>query len=259
MNLALLSPELIAMLGAGFWHAAIVFLRIGAMTSVMPGFGETFFPTHIRLVIGLVFTAIVAPTLPQITPPTTILQYVAYIGSEVVIGLGLGISLRFFVHALQTAGSIAAQTTSLAQLFGGQGVDPMPALGAILWISGLALVFLLGLHLRAAELMIQSYDIFPVGLRPEAAGFSQWGIFRISQSFAMAFTLAAPFVVTAVIYNLTLGLINRAMPQLMVFFIGAPAITFGGLVILAIGSPLILIVWSRGLSEFIMNPAVGMP
>jgi flagellar biosynthetic protein FliR len=107
--------------------------------------------------------------------------------------------------------------------------------------------------------MIQSYDIFPVGLRPEAAGFSQWGIFRISQSFAMAFTLAAPFVVTAVIYNLTLGLINRAMPQLMVFFIGAPAITFGGLVILAIGSPLILVVWSRGLSEFIMNPAVGMP
>lgn len=258
MSLSLLSPELIAMLGAGFWHAAIVFLRIGAMVSVMPGFSESFMPTHIRLITGLVFTAIVAPAIPQISPPETILQYMGFVGTEAIIGLAMGMGLRFFVHSLQTAGVMAAQTTSLSQAFGGAGADPMPALGAVLWIGGLTLIVLLDLHLRAVELMVYTYDVFPVGLRPEASTLSQWGIYRISQAFATAFTLASPFVITAVIYNLTLGLVSRAMPQLMIFLIGAPVITFGGLAILTISSPVILDVWTRGLMSFIINPGAGL-
>ena len=75
----------------------------------------------------------------------------------------------------------------------------------------------------------------------------------------MAFTLAAPFLITAVIYNLALGVINRAMPQLMVAFVGAPVITFGGLFILMVGSPVILDVWVRALMTFLANPGGNIP
>ena len=45
--------------------------------------------------------------------------------SEAVIGLCLGLALRFMVYALQTAGTIAAQATSLSQIMGGASPDPL--------------------------------------------------------------------------------------------------------------------------------------
>ncbi len=259
MNLLDLPPELVALFGAMFWHGAMVFLRIGAMASVLPAFGEQYVPTQVKLAIALAFTAIVAPALPQMPIPTGPLQYAGYAASEAVVGLALGVGVRFFVHAIQTAGSIAAQSTSLSQVLGGIGAEAMPALGAVLLVSALALAVMLGLHVRLAQFMIYSYDVFPVGVFPGAAGLSEWGIYRISQSFYLGFTLAAPFLITAVIYNLTLGVINRAMPQLMVAFIGAPVITFGGLFILMIASPMILDVWYRALMAFLANPGANMP
>ncbi|NIZ12203.1 flagellar biosynthetic protein FliR [Phaeobacter sp. HF9A] len=258
MNFEGITPELMALFGVGFWHAAIVFLRIGAMVSIMPGFGEQFTPTQIRLVSGLVFTAIVAPAIPQIPMPQSVMQYAGLMATEAVIGLALGVVLRMFMHMLQTAGSIAAQSTSLSQMLGGAGADPMPALGAVLWISGIALAMMMDLHIRAAELMIRSYELFPVGRFPEAAGLSEWGVHRVSVTFSTAFTLSAPFLITAVLYNLTLGVVNRAMPQLMVVMIGAPVITTGGLIILMAGAPMILEVWSRDLMMFFANPGAGV-
>lgn len=254
MNLLDIPPEFFALFGAAFWHGAMVFLRIGAMTSVLPAFGEQYVPARIKLAIALAFTAIVAPALPQMPIPAGPLQYAGYAMSEAVVGLALGMGIRLFVHALQTAGTIAAQSTSLSQVLGGIGAEPMPALGAVLLVSGLALAVMLGLHVRIAQFMIYSYEAFPVGVFPGAAGLSEWGVNRIAKSFYLAFTLAAPFLITAVIYNLTLGVINRAMPQLMVAFVGAPVITFGGLFILMIASPMILDVWFRALTTFLENP-----
>ncbi|UWQ62659.1 flagellar biosynthetic protein FliR [Leisingera caerulea] len=259
MNLDFLPPELVLMLGAGFWHAAIVFLRVAAMVSVLPAMGELYVPARVKLAVAAAFTFVVAPALPAFPEPDNVLAYARFAVIEAIIGLALGIGVRIFVLALQTAGTMAAQATSLSQVLGGIGAEPMPALGAVLMISGVTLATMMGLHVRVAELLISSYRMFPAGQFPVAAGLTEWGVFRVSQSFSLAFTLAAPFVITAVIYNLTLGVINRAMPQLMVAMVGAPVITLMGLFILMVGSPVILDVWSRALMTFFANPGGGMP
>ncbi|WP_027257084.1 flagellar biosynthetic protein FliR [Leisingera aquimarina] len=259
MNLNFLPPELIVLLGAGFWHAAIVFLRVSAMVSVLPAVGELYVPTRVKLAVAAAFTFVVAPALPALPEPDGAIEFARIAVAEAIIGLAMGIGVRIFVLALQTAGTMAAQSTSLSQVLGGIGAEPMPALGAVLMISGVTLAVMMGLHIRAAELLIGSYQLFPAGQFPAASGLAEWGVYRVSQSFSLAFTLAAPFVITAVIYNLALGVINRAMPQLMVAMVGAPAITFGGLFILMVGSPMILDVWSRALMTFMSNPGGGMP
>lgn len=259
MSLNFLPPELVLLLGAGFWHAAIVFLRVAAMVSVLPAMGELYVPTRVKLAVAAAFTFIVAPALPAFAEPDGVMGYARFAVTEALIGLALGLGVRLFVLALQTAGTMAAQSTSLSQVLGGIGAEPMPALGAVLMIAGVTLAVMMGLHVRVAELMIRSYQLFPAGQFPAASGIAEWGVYRISQSFSLAFTLAAPFVVTAVIYNLALGVINRAMPQLMVAMVGAPVITFGGLFILMIGSPMILDVWSRSLMMFFADPGGGMP
>lgn len=240
------------------WSAVLVFFRVGAVMALMPGFGEQLVPARVRLVLTLAFTAVISPAiLPHIQPaPGAVLLP---IGVEVVAGLALGLGLRLFIMALQMAGMIIAQATSLAQLFGGMGPEPQPAIGNLLVTGGLALAVMSGLHVRAAELMILSYTLLPPGRLPLAAEMADWGLAEISRAFTLAFMLAAPFTIAALIYNVALGIINRAMPNLMVSFVGAPALTLGGLVLLAVAAPLALAAWLAEFNGFLGNPFMVQP
>lgn len=250
-----ISPDLQIVLSSGLWHGAMVFLRVAALVSLLPAFGDRSVPTRVKLGISIAFTMIVAPAVSIIPQPDDLLSLAGVAMSEVGIGLALGFGIRMFVLILQTAGSIAAQSTSLSQILGGAGVEPLPAMGFILVVGGLALAVMAGLHVRAATFLISSYDMLPFATIPEGRKISQWGLLQISQGFSLAFLLAAPFVIASVIYNLTLGVINRAMPQLLVAFVGAPVITFGGLFLLFASAPLMLSVWVDALGVFLQNPS----
>lgn len=235
--------------------AFAVFLRLSAFFSVMPGFGERTVPVRIKLGLGLAMTLAV---LPAVDPTMNLSQPLMLIMTEIVTGLTLGLGLRLFVMALQTAGAIAAQATSLSQLLGGNAAEPMPAIGHVLIVAGLALAVMSGLHIKAALFFVLSYELVPAGEFPTAELFSQWGVHRVARAFALAFSLAAPFVILSVIYNVALGAINKAMPQLMVAFVGAPLITAGGLVLLLLAAPFMLTAWLQAFDQFLAAPMNGL-
>lgn len=241
------------------WILFIAFLRIGAMLAVLPVFGEQTVPVRVRLGATCAFCAIVLPSLaisaPQI--PSTMMLAAAVLFPEVIAGLFFGLMLRFFVMVLQITGSIAAQSTSLSQIFGGSaGTDPQPAIGHVLVIAGLALATLMGLHVQFAKFMLHSYDLVPIGVLLSTETAAELGMNAVVRTFELGFTLAAPFMIGSLLYNITLGVINKAMPQLMVSFVGAPAITAGGLLLLMVTATLILSIW---ISEFMsfLNTGVG--
>ena len=241
------------------WLHFIVFLRVGPVMALFPGFGEQSVPVRIKLVLAAMFTLVIAPALAEELRPTTLAPPpIAWLVlSETAVGLLIGIGIRLFLLALQTAGSIAAQATSLSQILGNAGVTPLPAMGHLLVVGALALAMMLGLHVRVAQMMVLTYGLFPVAQLPDAASVSVWGIRQVAAAFALAFTLAAPFVIASVLYNVTLGVINRAMPQMMVVFVGAPVITGAGLFILFLLAPTMLTIWAEALATFIDNPFGG--
>lgn len=251
--------EIQQVLTAGIWHGIAVFMRVSALVSVLPAFGEHSVPMRVKLGVAIAFTALVAPAVspaPSLVGPPSL---VGFAMAEIGIGLALGFMIRLFVLALQIAGSIAAQSTSLSQILGGASVEPVPAMGHVLVVAGLALAVMTGLHVRAAEFLIASYNLFPAGAAPDGRILSLWGLRRIAHAFSLAFMLAAPFVIASLIYNLALGVINRAMPQLMVAFVGAPVITMGGLFLLCVGAPVMLSVWVDALGGFFGDPAGAQP
>ena len=234
----------------------LVFLRIGAVMFMMPALGEMMVPMRIRLAVAIAFTVVVAPAvLPDLQlDPNLSLSIFVLGASEVVTGLALGLSLRFMLHALQVAATISAQSTSLAQLLGGASVDPQPAIGYILLLSALALAAELGLHVQVSMMLIQSYEMIGAGDPIGGSNLGSWVVRAVSTTFSFAFTLAAPFVAVSLLYNLALGVINRAMPQLMVAFVGAPAITMGALLILTLTAPLILWLWAEQFQARLQSP-----
>lgn len=241
---------------SGMIVAVIVFLRVGALMALLPAFGEMMVPVRVKLAITVCFVMIVGPAVAPIVAPIGIQgsDLVAIGLTEVLVGLALGLALRLFIFALQIAGTVAAQSTSLSQIFGGQAVDPQPAIGVILVIAGLALVTFFDFHTRVAMMLVSTYQMMPPGMIFPTGTMTDWAVNAIGQAFRLAVVLAMPFVLASLLYNLALGVINRAMPQLMVAFVGAPAITFGALFLLAMTAPFILSIWVSLLNERVADP-----
>ena len=240
-----------------FVIGALVFFRIGAVTAFIPGFGEQFLPGRIRLGIAVALTFLAVPAIGTEGLPdqVTFMSFAGLALTEAAVGLLIGVALRLIVMALQFAGSIAAQTTALAQMAGpGITPDPMPAIANTLLMAGLTLAMILGLHIKAVLAIVASYQVLGFGASLPAGDLTSFGIAQGRAAFALAFSMAAPFVIAAFLYNVALGVINRAMPQLMVAFVGAPAITAVTLLLLLLTSPLILTVWHAALDSRLAAP-----
>lgn len=153
-----------------FWSGFLVFVRVGAMMTLLPAFGDQAVPARVKLVAALLMAVTVAPAIPERVEITA-----SAILSEALAGLMLGAGFRLFVIALQTAGAMAAQATSLAQIFGGLGGEAQPAFANVLTTAALALALTMGLHVRVAEVLILSHDAIPQGQLPLADDVASWG------------------------------------------------------------------------------------
>ena len=71
--------------------------------------------------------------------------------------------------------------------------------------------------------------------------------------------LAAPFVAIGLLYNLALGIVNRALPGLMLSFIGAPLLAGGALLLAAVALPFLMQHWAAGFDGFLALPFAGVP
>lgn len=239
------------------WTAVLVFLRVGAMVALMPGFGEHAVPQRIKLAAVIAFSLVITPFVadrPGLPEPALLA-----LAGEAAAGLILGIGMRLFLLALQTAAVIVAQATTLSQLFAGATPDPQPAIGNLFVVAGIALALVAGLHIQAVKLVLLSYDILPAGGYPDPTAAADWNLGLMSRTFSLAFSLAAPFVIASMIYNLALGTINRAMPQLMVSMVGAPALTLGALALLAVATPVLMAVWLYSFEAYLADPFGALP
>lgn len=225
----------------------VIFLRVGMAMLALPGLGETVIPMRVRLSVAvLVSLALLPGVSPQIIVPNTVF-------AEMAVGALLGLSLRFFVFAIITAGSIIANATSLSQLFPQDG-EAQPAVSTLVGLAAVAGAFEAGLATQTVAYFMLTYDLFPIGQIPSIADTADWLSRHADEMFSLAFALSLPFVIASMIYNLALGVINKAMPALMVTFIGAPALSLGALVLLALAIPFLLQTWLMALRDFLETP-----
>lgn len=241
--------------GRGWLVGALVFLRVAAAVALLPGFSERPVPQRVRLAVAFAFTLAVAPAAATGPVPADISLPFALraLATETITGLLIGFALRLTLLTLEMAGTVAAQSTSIAQLFPG-AAEPMPAVSHLLVWAAIGLAMMAGLHIRLCEVFLASYAVLPAGAMPDAELVRGWSLSHIGAAFALAVKIAAPFVAISFLYNIALGVINRAMPQLMVSLVGAPAIALGALLLLFIAVPPGLMLWLDLLEERAADP-----
>ena len=228
-------------------YIAAVFARISGMVFLLPGIGEQTVSGRVRLAIALSVTLIAYPIVREsFIHPVELTQVILMqiTIAEAITGLVIGLSFRMMVFVLQLAGSIIAQNASISQIFG-QSVanDTQTPISALFTLAGITLSLALGIHIEAMKLFIASYEIFSFGELTYLKEMALWVAEKGGAVFALALSLSAPFVALGLAYNLIIGAANRAMPQLMVAFVGAPAITGAGLILMALSVGIILETW----------------
>lgn len=222
-----------------FFGYLMVFARFGSAMLFLPAFGETQIPTTSRLLFAVVLSLALYPIVPS--PETALREagpLLIALGSEITIGLWIGLSGRVLLAAMQFAGSQIGQVTGLANAFGPSlgSFEGATLMAAFLLISSVAMIFLTDTHYLILRALVDSYDIFPPGqlmLGDMAEQMVKVG----GHSLYIGTAIAAPFFVMGVILNLGMGLANRMMPQLPVFFVGAPLLIIVGFLIFATAAP----------------------
>jgi flagellar biosynthetic protein FliR len=239
-------PTFADLTAAALYGGFLVFARVAAAFMLLPGFGETHLPPRVKLVAALLVAAAMGgsvPGRPELIPlPATM---AGQIGAEIVVGLLLGTVARTLFNALHVAGTLIAQQAGLGLLIPAS-IEPegVSALAQILLFGAISLVFALDLDRQLLLAIRDSYALFPLGRLPDPGSMALHVTRTVGDAFSLGVRLSLPFLVIGFILYVGLGVINRAMPQMMVFFVAAPGFTIVGLVLLAVTLPMLLWTWA---------------
>lgn len=201
----------------------LIFLRMGAGIMVMPGIGEMYVPPRIRLLLALSVALCLTPVLAAKMPalPGSPLGVGLLVLAETLTGLFIGGIARLMLSAMHALGTIISFQSSLssATLFDPTQATQGTALGNILSLTAVVMMFSLNLHHLILQGLAESYSLFPAGSMPPVGEFSNLATSIVSKSFLMAVQLSMPFLIVGLLVNLGGGVLTKLMPTLQVFFL----------------------------------------
>jgi len=246
-----------ALLPTEIYVVLIVFCRIGAAAVTLPTLGESFISPRVRLLLVISISIILSPVVEDRIPemPAAIIPFAFLIFIEILIGMFIGIMMRIVFASLATAGTIIAFLTgfSAAQLFNPLLSDQGALHSVLLSLLGLLMVFVTDMHHLLFMALVDSYSLFQPGVLPVVGDMAESIAISVAKSFAIGFSLASPFVVVALVYNVLLGLMARLMPQFQVFFVAMPLQIMLGLLVLFIVIPGMMLWFLNYYEETVAN------
>ncbi|WP_394886716.1 flagellar biosynthetic protein FliR [Mesorhizobium sp. AaZ16] len=227
--------------------AFVAFCRVGGCFLLMPGLASVRVPVQIRLFVAIAATgALLVHLWDQILPlidrrPQVLAPMIV---SELMIGALIGLMARLYMMALQFIGAGVAMLIGYGGMAGAgvEEAEPQAALASIISFSALLLLFVFDFHHEIIRALVASYSVAPLNVffNPQAALVDIAD--TLSEAFFMVLRLGSPFVAYAILVNLTIGFVNKLVPQIPVYFISLPFVIAGGLIIFyfAAGSMLAL-------------------
>jgi flagellar biosynthetic protein FliR len=233
------SAQLSAWLGLFIWP----FVRILALFSTDPIFGNRAVPFRIKMGLALLITLIVAPTLdpmPTMDPgsPAGLLILM----QQVIIGIAMGLAMRIAFVAVEMAGHLIGLQMGLgfATVFDPAHSAQVPVVAQFLGIFAVLVFFAINGHLIIVTALVDSFRVLPVGassLSPDAwKTLVLWG----AEIFRVGLWLSLPVVSALLITNIAIGIMTRAAPQLNIFAVGFPLTLMVGFALLYLFIPMLM-------------------
>ncbi|MBA5779289.1 flagellar type III secretion system protein FliR [Stappia sp. F7233] len=218
-----------------------LFARLGTMLMLVPALGETAIPTRVRLTLAILLTFVfypIASPLYQVDSATPLPELGLLFASEMAIGGFIGLGSRLITYALTIAGVIFASQSGLSFALAGDPTNEGQQgaiVGSFLGVLGITLVFATDTHFLVIAALNDSFTLFPPADWMPVGDFAEMATRLVSGIFAIAVQMSAPFIIVGLVFYFGLGLLNKLMPQMQIFFISLPLnIALGILILFAL-------------------------
>ncbi len=223
--------ELLVYLASFVWP----FFRVSSMFISIPVFSIASMPAILRVMISLLITFVILPTLPTM-PAVELFSSQGWLITiqQVALGLTAGFILQMVFSIMLFAGQSIAYSMGLG--FASM-VDPatgvqVPVIAQLFVIASSLLFLAVDGHLLLIEMIAQSFVTMPVAV----GGLGKAEVWQViswsSQIFAGGVLLAMPIMTTLLFVNISFGVASKAAPQLQLFGVGFPITILLGMVLI---------------------------
>ncbi|MGG1945651.1 flagellar biosynthetic protein FliR [Trinickia sp. NRRL B-1857] len=224
------------------WLTAFLwpFSRIAALIAAAPMLGHRSIPARVKIALAAFITLVVAPTLPAMPQATVFSAAGVWIMvMQFLIGAALGFTMQLVFTAVEMAGTLVGLQMGLgfATFF-----DPTSNASSQVISSFLNMIAMLAFlayngHTQIIAALIESFQSVPIAATmygpPGFRTLVQWG----GSIFTAGLLLSLPVVVALLVASLSLGILNRAAPQIGVFQIGFSVTLMVGMLLLMLMLP----------------------
>ena len=216
-------------------YALLIFIRVTAIVSVTPLFGNNAVPVRVKAAISFFLSIIMINTVDY-----TAVSYVGTIGysvlvmKEAITGLVIGIGSGFCLYILNYSGHFIDMELGLSMAM---EFDPTSNLQSTITANFLSHLFIImflmsDMHYFIIDALNESYKAIPIGGANIDAGLYHIIVKYIVDYFVIALRIALPIFACAFVINIILGILAKVAPQMNMFVIGMQPKIFVGLFIL---------------------------
>ena len=215
----------------------VAFCRIGACFMVLPGFSSARIPVMVRLLSAATISFAILPVMWDTIYPRVSgggYAYIHLILGETLIGTMYGLIPRLYVIGLQFAGSAMSMSIGFSAPGAPDVIEDTAEnqLTNMISFGGLLLLFMFDFHHVVIRALIDSYGLMPLGGVPDTQKMLITLTDTLGATFMLMLRLASPFIIFGLMFNFSIGMINKLAPQIPIYFISTPYLLMGGLFLL---------------------------
>lgn len=221
-------------------HAVPIALRVAALLSFAPFFGNIAIPIRFKAVITFVVTALLYPICAVPAALYSPTQWARIALGELALGLAMALAVQFVFEAVQLAGQVMGFqfAFSLVNIIDPQTNVDTPVLSIFQQLLATLMFLALDVHHWVLRGVAKSFEYVPVG-SIEITSTTARALFQAASGMWLAgVQMALPVLLVTLLIDVTVGFLSKASPQLPVLTLSVPlksAIGYAVLAFVAVG------------------------
>jgi flagellar biosynthetic protein FliR len=217
--LSLTTDQLMVWFGTLWWP----FVRLAAFFWALPVFDNPAVLPRARIILALFLSFLLAPSIAVKAIDPFSLEGAVVTLEQVIFAVIMAGAVRMLFEVLALVGLMISMQMGLsaAMMNDPASGDSVSVLSQLFWVMTALLFFALNGHLISLQIMIDSFNLWPVG-----ASLYQLDLMLLVNLFGWMFgaalLVALPAIVAMLLVNLTFGIASRSAPSMNLFALGFP-------------------------------------
>ena len=238
-------------------RGALIFFRVAGVFLFFPLLGGQAVPNNIKVVLILAMTLLLTTVVPApaVALPTDLMGWGWAGAREYLAGVVMSAGMLFLFSSIQLAG----QLIDFQMGFGVVNViDPstnvqVPVMGLFHNVLGILIFLTVNGHHLVLHTLVESFQVVPLSEAVFTPAIVEHFTLLFGALFISGINLAAPVLVTLLLYTAAIGIVAKTVPTINLLIVGFPIRIGLGLFAVGAALPMFGPLFQRGIVQMIQD------